>query len=123
MNFSLSVLYSAIMVDTNIRKIITHFFFNGIFQKENVILQVADKLLPKGRSWEWHQALMDYGSQVRGTNGKKQKPFKNSNRYFRGRVVDRLREGAITEKDLNVKPQIIESLIRDGLVVRGKDNM
>ena len=52
------------MVDTNIRQIITHFFFEDISQKPSVIQEVADKLVPPGKSWEWHQALMDYGALV-----------------------------------------------------------
>lgn len=112
------------LVDTNIRKIIMHFFFHDQPQQEKVIESFAKKLLPKGKSWEWHQALMDYGaSQLWPKLNKKQKPFKNSSRYFRGRVVDMLREKAVSEKTLNVKPEIIAGLIRDGLVVRSKGNM
>lgn len=112
------------LIDTNIRKIITHFFFHDTPQKESRIQEVADWLLPKGKSWEWHQALMDYGASHLWSNlNKKQKPFKNSNRYFRGRVIDMLRDKAMAEKELNVKPEIIEGLIRDGLVVRSRDNM
>ena len=48
------------MVDTNIRQIITHFFFHDIPQPEKIIQEVADQLVPKGKSWEWHQALMEY---------------------------------------------------------------
>lgn len=111
------------IIDTNIRKIITHFFFADQRQKESKVQALADRLLPQGKAWEWHQALMDYGSQVKLSIGKKQKPFKNSNRYYRGRVVDRLREEAISEKDLNVKPEIIEGLIADGLIVRDRRNV
>ena len=50
------------MVDTNIRQIITHFFFHDAPQKDKIIQNIADQLVPKGKSWEWHQALMDYGA-------------------------------------------------------------
>jgi len=124
------------MVDTNIRQIITHFFFNDIPQKEFLIGEVADQLLPTGKSWEWHQALMDYGSEELKTlnlkikNGKPQKPFKESNRFYRGKVMDKLREHQMKEfvllkefGDIYDKPEdfllgILEGLVKDGLVVR-----
>ena len=110
-------------VDTNIRRIITHFFFADTPQKESVIQSVADQLLPKGKSWEWHQALMDYGSlelpKIPGIV-KKQKKFKNSNRYYRGRIVDLLRNSSVKEAVLlkDFSPSIIDGLLRDGLIVR-----
>lgn len=126
------------LVDTNIRKIITHFFFHDVRQKESVIETVAQQLLPKGKSWQWHQALMDYGAlamtniQIPMTNWKKQKPFKDSNRYYRGRIIDQLREGDIVQKSLlkelggkYAKPaaffqSILRGLEADGLITRQK---
>jgi A/G-specific adenine glycosylase len=101
------------MVDTNIRQIITHFFFHDEKQSEKVIQEVADKLVPKGKSWDWHQALMDYGA-IAMINAKLQMlhkrrklkkinpvvPFKETNRYFRGRIMDLLREKEYEEKEL-----------------------
>ena len=119
------------LVDTNIRQIITHFFFNDQPQKESVIQHVADQLLPKGKSWEWHQALMDYGAlklpRVRKP-AKKSIPFHQTNRYFRGQIIDRLREKPASEKillrGLN-KPyeqlkSILADLEHDGLITRFK---
>ncbi len=128
------------LVDTNIRQIIAHFFFSDKPQKESIIQDVADQLLPKGKAWEWHQALMDYGALrlARARSGQafgnkalqRQKPFKDSNRFYRGRIIDRLREGEISEKKfLNelektyTKPgaflrSIIASLVKDGLMQR-----
>ena len=93
------------MVDTNIRQILTHFFFHDTSQSEKIIQEVADQLVPKGKSWEWHQALMDYGAlelvkkKAEGIK-KKTVPFKETNRYFRGRIMDVLREKSYTEKEL-----------------------
>lgn len=129
------------MVDTNIRKIITHFFFHGKPQKEHIIEEVADQLLPKEKSWEWHQALMDYGALelVKLERPERSRrtivPFKDSNRFYRGRIVDRLREGDISEsqlcsefqkqykKPLSFIKNIIKGLIRDGLVGKKKGNV
>ncbi|MBI4065329.1 Fe-S cluster assembly protein HesB [Candidatus Gottesmanbacteria bacterium] len=130
------------LVDTNIRQIIIHFFYNDKPQKESVIQDSADQLLPKGKAWEWHQALMDFGALrlARARSGQafgnkdrqRQKPFKDSNRFYRGRIIDRLREGDVHEKVLIRKfsskysktneflHSIIESLVRDGLIERVK---
>lgn len=89
-------------VDTNIRRIITHFFFKDVPQKEKIIQEVADTLIPTGKSWEWNQALMDYGAlalpKLRTQNSnlndqkKERVPFRETNRFFRGRIMDLLRE-------------------------------
>jgi A/G-specific adenine glycosylase len=124
------------LIDTNIRQIITHFFFNDQPQKPSVIEEAAWQLLPKGRSWEWHQALMDYGAlalpaltrQRINASPRNGIPFRQTNRFYRGRIIDRLREGEISEKKFlnelgktHTKPvallhPIIASLIKDGLI-------
>lgn len=123
------------LVDTNIRRIITQFFFNDQPQKPSVIDDIARQLVPHGKSWEWHQALMDYGAlELQKVNGKRKKvkknkiSFKDSNRYFRGRIIDRLREGEVQQEkligecvSLYDKPRsfmrgIIASLLKDGLI-------
>src|SRR5207253_1628312 len=84
------------------------------------IQQTATSLLPEGRSSEWNQALMDFGS-LQCTADKprcvicplrdccawisrptvaiaprrvaeKQEPFRGSRRYIRGRIVARVRQ-------------------------------
>jgi A/G-specific adenine glycosylase len=97
----------AALVDTNIRKIITHFFFRDVPQKPSVIEKTAERLLPKEKIWEWHQALMDYGAlamsnvkvQMLKERGKTI-PFRESKRFYRGRVIDILREKKIDQSDL-----------------------
>ncbi|MCX6791995.1 MAG: Fe-S cluster assembly protein HesB [Candidatus Gottesmanbacteria bacterium] len=116
-------------VDTNIRRIITHFFFNDVPQKEKIIQEVADKLVPMDESWEWHQALMDFGAahnslfSIHNSKiNKKKIPFQKTNRYYRGRLIDILREGPVDEHIL-VKvfsASIINGLLKDGLVERKK---
>ncbi len=130
------------MVDTNIRQIITHFFFHDTPQSEKIIQELADQLVPKGKSWEWHQAMMDFGSHMRTVSGikyhvsskKKKLPFKKSNRYFRGRTMDELREKSYKEKKLTKilcskygKDEIfyinlLKGLEKDGLVTKKKDS-
>ncbi len=130
-------------VDTNIRKIIQHFFFEDIPQTEKVIDNMAQTLVPQGKSWEWHQALMDFGALelskiVKPTNEKLKKksiPFRETNRFFRGRIVDQLREGAITEVALiddfvrrydqteAFLESILTGLIKEGLIIRAKGRL
>ena len=124
------------MVDTNIRQIITHYFYKGLPQKEKIIQETADLLLPHGKSWQWHQALMDFGalalqSRAKSRESKKKSvPFRDSNRFYRGKIIDALRDKERKETELITdfmnrydKPKdflinIIDGLIKDGLVSR-----
>ena len=127
------------MVDTNIRQILTHFFFHDKPQSEKIIQELADQLVPIGKSWEWHQAMMDYGamnaSEWRRPERsrrmeRKPTPFKETNRYFRGRIIDLLREKSYKEKELieNLYLEygkdkifyidLLKKLEKDGLVVQ-----
>lgn len=123
------------VVDTNVRQIITHFFFDGTKQKPAVITLAAYQLLPKGRAWEWHQALMDYGAlALKSQLPRRRKsnspivPFLQSKRFFRGRIIDRLREGQVARtayirelEKVYDKPRaffqdIIAALVHEGMV-------
>lgn len=128
------------LVDTNIRKILTHFFFNDTPQPERLIYQLAQQLIPIGKSWEWHQALMDYGAlelpnsfqknPLRIKTRKKGIPFTDSDRYYRGRIIDILRECTYAERNLlktlqkNYKKKtryfqsLLAVLLKEGLISR-----
>lgn len=127
------------VVDTNIRKIITHFFFHDVPQNEPDIEAIATQLVPEGKSWAWHQALMDYGALELPKivnhksfiiNRKKAIPFRETKRFYRGRIVDRLRAGSIEEdilcrecmqnygKTEDYHEEILEDLEKDKLVTR-----
>jgi A/G-specific adenine glycosylase len=131
---------SVACVDTNIRQIITHFFYKDKEQRPEVIQSVADQLVPKGKAWEWHQALMDYGAangkELRVRNKelrKKHIPFQQSDRFIRGKIIDYLRTRSYKRLDLTKtisdvcqKPverirNIIENLKSEGLVEINKD--
>jgi A/G-specific adenine glycosylase len=82
------------VVDTNIRRVIlTQFQISNDkshILSEKEIQEIADQLLPKGRAYEWNQALMDYAAamlQKEKIPIAKQSPFRTSNRYYRGKVV------------------------------------
>ncbi|MFC1626754.1 Fe-S cluster assembly protein HesB [Patescibacteria group bacterium] len=127
------------MIDTNIRQIITHYFYDNKLQKESDIQNVAEQILPIGKSWEWHQALMDFSAQnsfsIQKNVSKKSMPFKNTKRFYRGRIIDRLRKGKCKEKVLSKEysklytktkkyhMQIIEDLEHEGLIKRSSNGI
>jgi len=128
------------MVDTNIRRILTHFYFSDKTPpSEKEISHLADIFVPKGKSWEWHQALMDFGVLelprriiVKPKKRTGAKPFTETNRFFRGRMMDFVREknwkqDTLLElmvkthgKDRVFMQQILEGLMHDGLISRAK---
>lgn len=124
-------------VDTNIRQIIEHYFLNGQTTSEKGIQSLADQLLPKGQAWEWHQALMDYGSiELPKLNRPLRKrkttsvPFTETNRFIRGKLIDLVRGGEWEEstlldhfvheyeKDRQVIMDNLNKLILEGLLKR-----
>lgn len=129
------------LIDTNIRNIITHYFYTDIPQTESEIQRTADQLLPKGKAWEWNQALMDHGALAMPAFKKpivikrKAIPFRASSRFYRGRIMDALRIKAIPETELvrdmyitHGSPEeyigdLIEGLIHDGLAIRKKGSI
>jgi len=78
------------VLDTNIKKVITHEFFSGNMPSEEMLFDVAQKILPVGKAYDWNQALMDY-SRIILKDKKipipKQSRFLSSDRYYRGQVV------------------------------------
>jgi A/G-specific adenine glycosylase len=82
------------VVDTNIRRILSTFAGRELSDRET--WELAQEMLPPGRASDWNQALMDYGALVLKATpkptGKKPQPFGSTNRFWRGRIVDALRE-------------------------------
>ncbi len=106
------------MMDTNHRRFYSRVFFgaNKVVSDE-VLLTVAEEILPKKRAYDWNQALMDFGSlqctakaplcgtcplntlckaafKVQKKKRVLKKPtvrFLDSNRYVRGRIIETLR--------------------------------
>lgn len=78
------------VVDTNIRKVIALRFFQGVSPLPKELQVVADHLLPKGKAYEWNQALMDYAAAVlkkEKVSIPKQSPFLGSKRFYRGQIL------------------------------------
>jgi len=99
------------LVETNIRTIIIHHFFNDevdVHDRE-VIAQVA-RILDEKRGREWYYAMMDYGAYLKRTIGNvnvrsrhhaTQKPFRGSDREIRGALIKNLLQNPKTRKSLH----------------------
>lgn len=79
-------------VDTNIKKILLSENFIHRDDGEKEIQRLADKLMPKGSSRDYHNAMMDLGSSEKykntiHVNRTKIQKFKNSNRQVRGKII------------------------------------
>lgn len=126
-----------VCVDTNVRRVLTHELRLPRHLTPSQLELVARRVLPPGRSREWHSALMDYGrlaatGRVTGVRPAARRPaaFVGSSRYYRGRLLKRLVNGgaltvtqAARELTLGVPAAqtIIRALERDGLIVcRGR---
>ncbi|NTW57391.1 MAG: A/G-specific adenine glycosylase [Chlorobiaceae bacterium] len=124
-------------VDTNIRRIIIHeFAFPETISKAE-IQEIAELLLPKGRSRQWHNALMDYGAQhltsrktgIRSLT--RQSKFQGSKRWYRGRLLkDLLAVGHMSLEEVGEKygacpwgiEEIVAGLVREGFIEQAGDS-
>lgn len=128
-----------VFVETNIRTVIIHHFFNkntsiygSISDKQ--IQEILAKVLPKGKTREWYNALMDYGVYLKKTgvshNAKsktyaKQSKFAGSLREARGVILREFTKGISSRTRLigllgpSRKAQMetaLEALIKEGLI-------
>jgi A/G-specific adenine glycosylase len=82
------------VVDTNVRRVLSTFAGRDLSERET--WDLAERMLPHGRASDWNQALMDYGALVQKAvprrSGQKPEPFASTNRFWRGRIIDALRE-------------------------------
>jgi A/G-specific adenine glycosylase len=85
-----------VTVDANIRRVLIHEFDLDEDISDDELYNIAEQLLPKGHSREWHNALMDYGamektSRETGISPKTtQSSFEGSRRYYRGKILNAL---------------------------------
>ncbi|MFW9862841.1 MAG: Fe-S cluster assembly protein HesB [Candidatus Thorarchaeota archaeon] len=83
-------------IDTNIRRVLIASGFATEEMSERQLQTAANRLLLKGRSSDWHNALMDYGSEILTSNAtgipptSSQPKFVGSNRQVRGAIVRHL---------------------------------
>ncbi|NTV21614.1 MAG: Fe-S cluster assembly protein HesB [Chlorobium limicola] len=121
-------------VDTNIRRIIIHEFALPEETSKRSIQIAAEQLLPPGRSRDWHNALMDYGSlcltsRITGIRPlTKQSKFRGSKRWYRGMIMKELvASDQVFLEELDARygdcswniREIVGDLVREGLVEEG----
>ena len=118
-------------VDANVRRVLTHELGLPGDLGDTDLQEVADAVLPRGRSRDWHNALMDYGSlvltaRVTGIAPRtRQTTFEGSRRQKRARLLRRLLDegpqpltdlAVALELPLGETADLVERLRRDGLV-------
>ena len=146
------------VLDTNHRKFYQRFLFEKKSLSDAELLQKADELLSvisqkdPVRAYHWNQAIMDFMTAVTQRNthplvqkfigvypgpkakkkvSKKSIPFKQTDRFIRGRIVDALRDGgSVSIAHLYNKmfpdfsqdrlEQVVAGLAKDGLIKRKK---
>jgi A/G-specific adenine glycosylase len=118
-------------LDTNVRRVLER------------TLGTTDAPPPPGRAWEWNQALFDLGAQIclariprcercplaggcpsRGLTFaplRRQSRFEGSRRQRRAALVRELAEGP--RPDEGYDPDVVDSLLADGLAVRRTDGL
>lgn len=123
-------------VDTNIRRILIHEFDLPETISDKELQQIADSCVPKGRSRDWHNALMDYGAMVLTARKSGIKPkttqskFEGSTRWYRSQILKRvLKEKEVSIQDIKDEhkdcphdlDKIISSLEKDGVITLTKN--
>lgn len=98
-----------VTVDTNIRRIFISEFDLPSTVPDNELWRIAELCLPKGKSCEWHNALMDYGAlyltaQKTGIKPKTQQSrFEGSNRQIRAKIVRCLLKETLSVSELETE--------------------
>lgn len=123
-------------VDANVRRVLTYELDLAEDLSPAALQAVADAVLPRGRSRDWHNALMDYGSLVltaRATGiapRTRQGRFEGSRRWYRSRLLRTLLDdgpqdvGALARRldlDAAAAEELCRALEGDGLVHRHGD--
>ena len=105
-----------VFIETNIRRVFIHFFFNKTKRKisDAEILKLVEETLDRKNPRAWYSALMDYGtylkSQVVNPNRRslhyaKQSKFEGSDRELRGKILKLL----LKKKEISKKEIVTET--------------
>jgi len=123
-------------VDANVRRVLLHELRLPPDTGARHVQAVADAVLPRGRSRDWHNALMDYGALVLTARRtgipslSRQGRFEGSRRQHRARLLRLLLSGgpaataelaASLNLEIDAAAEIVALLERDGLVRRDGD--
>ncbi|MCL2601709.1 MAG: A/G-specific adenine glycosylase [Treponema sp.] len=103
--------YPAVLIETNIRAVMLHFFFeNEQDVKDRQIMPLLDLVLDRTNPRVWNWAMMDYGAELkkftpnpnhRSAHYTQQTKFEGSIRQIRGSLIRQLSaKGAATAEEL-----------------------
>ncbi|HIH29305.1 MAG TPA: Fe-S cluster assembly protein HesB [Thermoplasmata archaeon] len=121
-----------ITVDTNIRRIFISEFNLTTTIKDAELWSLAEQCLPRGKSRDWHNALMDYGAlhltaQKTGIKPKTQQSrFEGSDRQIRARILRCLLQKSMSFSEIKttfkleqerLKP-ILEKMIQEKIIMK-----
>jgi A/G-specific adenine glycosylase len=127
-----------VFIETNIRSVFIHFFFNNARQVRDVeILPLVEKTLDMKNPREWYWALFDYGVLLKKTinlNCKsahyvKQTKFIGSSRQKRSAILRLILEKPVKQKEVErvlgydheTVQKILRGLEKDGLITSSQD--
>lgn len=124
-----------VTVDTNIRRILIKEFDLPENVPDATLWAIAQRCLPKGRSRDWHNALMDYGSLIQTTRTTGIKPkttqsrFDGSDRQLRASIIRMLLQHdespEYLSKVLHIEHarlmKILEKLIHENIVTQNNN--
>jgi A/G-specific adenine glycosylase len=126
--------YPAVFIETNIRAVVLHFFFNDRKDvNDREIFPVLKSVLDQENPRKWYWALMDYGAALkkvtvnpnrRSAHYTRQSPFQGSFRQMRGMIIKTLAtEGPGNANELKRRTGIVKKNLYKVLEVLGKDLM
>ncbi len=124
-----------VTVDTNIRRIFIHAFNLPVTISDKMLWDLAKRCLPRGRSRDWHNALMDYGAlhltaHKTGIQPKtKQTRYEGSDRQLRASIIRLLLQKNMRlsqlQKSVDVETsrltRILDTLLTEGIIQRKND--
>jgi A/G-specific adenine glycosylase len=119
-----------VAIDTNIRRVIMHEFHLPPATSDDDLERLARRLVPKRRSRDWHNALMDYARMTLPRRAaslraeKRPSAFEGSSRQLRGRIVKRLlRIHRMTLEHLAAELDRAEDEVRQAALALQKDGL
>jgi A/G-specific adenine glycosylase len=126
--------YPAVFIETNIRAVMLHFFFNDRKDvKDKEIFPILKSVLDQENPRKWHWALMDYGAALkkvtvnpnrRSAHYTRQSRFEGSFRQMRGAVVKTLvSQGPGSADEIKKRTGIMKGDLYGVLDVLEKESM